>query len=142
MPTTPALARPAPRTPAREHDLVSLFVVLMMAAAMIVAVSALLVDPPRIDLELHNPTDHEITVHVRDGPDGSRLQLGSWAPGTARTVTGVLDRGDRWVFEFSSAGVDAGTVELESAAVRRSVVTVPDDVGEDLREAGVVPSPR
>lgn len=142
MPTTPALARPAPRTSIREHDLVSVFVFLMMAAAVIVAVSSLLLDPPRTDVELHNPTDHEITVHVRDGPDGARLQLGSWAPGTTRTVTGVLDRGDRWVFEFSSAGIDAGRLEVDRAAVRRSVVTVPEHVGEELRGAGVAPSPR
>ncbi len=141
MPTTPALARPAPRVPTREHDAVTLFVVVMMAAAMLTAVSSVLMDPDRIDVDLHNPTAHEVTVNVRDGPEGSLIQLGSLSPGSTRTVTGVLDRGDRWVFEFSSSGVDAGTLARDRDAVRDGGIVVPDSVSAELREAGIGPAP-
>ena len=141
MPASPALARPAPRVPTREPDIVAIFVVVMMAAALLTAVSSALLGPDRVDVDLRNPTAYEITVGVRDGPDGSLLLLGTLAPGSDRTFTGVLDRGDDWRFEFSYAGVDAGVMDLEEPAAIEAPVVVPDDVADVLEREGLDPSP-
>ena len=114
MPTTSTLARPPARTSGRGGDIVSLFVVVSLAAAMLVAVR----------------TPHE----------GTRTQLGTLAPGSTRVVTGVIDPGAQWHFEFSSAGVDAGTLTVGADAVDGSIV-VPDHVAEALAVAGLDRAP-
>lgn len=140
MPTTSTLARPPARTSGSGGDIVSLFVFVSLAAALLVAVSSLLFDDERIDMTFENPTDYEISVAVRTPHEGTRTQLGTLAPGSTRVVTGVIDPGAQWHLEFSSAGVDAGTLTVAADAVDGSIV-VPDHVAEALAAAGLDRAP-
>lgn len=139
MPTASTLARPPARTSGSSGDVVSLFVVATMAAALLVAVSSLLFDHDRVDMTFENPTPYEISVAVHTPHDGTVTHLGAIAPGATRVVTGVIDPGDQWHFEFAYAGVDAGTITVPADA--GTAIVVPEHVEEALAATGLDRSP-
>ena len=89
-----------------------------------------------------NPLVHDVEVDAR-GAGGGWLGLGPVSREEERTTREVADQGSRWVFRFSSAGVEGaelsvGRAELEAAGWR---VVVPARAEERFRAAGLGPSP-
>lgn len=141
MPTATTIARPPARASDRGGDIISLFVATSMAAALLIAVSSLLVDHDRVTMTLDNPSEYEISVAVRTPHEGTLTRLGTLGPGSTRTVTGVIDPGDEWHFEFSYAGVDGGMLTVPAEIGAAGPIVVPEHVSERLAEAGLERSP-
>lgn len=140
MPTSPpALARPSPRAPERRVDLVVDAVAVALAAVLLAVASVALADPARVDVVVDNPTAYDVHVDVRSADGGNRLGLGTVAAGESRPFRLVVDRGDRWHFEFSRGRVDASPVEVSRDAVRAGPVVVPASVEAEFRAAGLRP---
>lgn len=94
-------------------------------------------------LTVVNDTEYEITVEISSG-DGSRVPLET-LPRNSRDVSDeVPDQGDRWVFHFSSAGVEAGSVERTRSQLKDDnwTVDVPSSAADELKAANVAPAPR
>lgn len=142
MPNAPALARPSPGVSSRIRNVSAIVTALVVAAGLLVAVSSQLADDVRVDLLVENPTAYPVNVDVRsaDG-SGGRLGLGTVSPTADQSFTSVIDQGDRWVFEFSYAGVEAGSIELVRNAAVGGPVVIPDSVERTLRDAGLSAPP-
>lgn len=140
MPTSsPALARPSPRTRERHLDIVAMAVAVIAGVAIVTALSGILADPPRVDLVVDNPTVYDVNVNVRDADGGNRLGLGTVDPGSEKQFRLVIDQGERWLFEFSYGGVRASPIEVSREVVAGGSVVVPDSVEDEFRAAGLAP---
>lgn len=93
-------------------------------------------------LRIANPTVYQVNVEVTDARDGRWLDLGAIGPERSKTVEEVTDQGRRWVFRFSYGGVDAGRIDAARSELEGAgwMLTVPREVGERLRTAGLAPS--
>jgi hypothetical protein len=93
-------------------------------------------------LTVVNDTQYNVNVEVTGGAHDGWLDLGSVSRERTRTLEQIVDQGERWVFRFSYAGVAAGEVALDRTELSRQGwrLTVPVEVGERLREAGLRPS--
>jgi hypothetical protein len=89
-----------------------------------------------------NPLVYKINVDVK-APDGDGWSgLGTVRRETTKTVEQVVDQGPAWNFRFSYGGELGGemTVGRPQLAADGWRVTVPPDVGDRLRQAGLRPS--
>jgi hypothetical protein len=112
---------------------------LLVSLGVLTTLVAALDDPGRVDLVVDNATDHQVSVVVRPA-DGARAQnLGPVGPRSSKRLTSVVDQGSTWVFEYSSAGVAAGEVEVARTRLRDGEVVVPESVGDALEQAGLRP---
>lgn len=95
-------------------------------------------------LTVENPSPYAISVDVTGAERDGWLNLGSVPREGRRTVQEVADQGQKWIFRFSYGGVDAGevTVNRDQLAKNGWSVTVPPEVAERLREAGLSESAR
>ena len=95
-------------------------------------------------LTVHNPTPYMVNVDVTGAKREGWLDLGSFRRESQRTVEEVADQGRQWVFRFSSGGVEAGelVVSRDQLAHDGWTVTVPAEVTERLRDAGLSESAR
>ena len=140
---TPVLARPRPAPSRDAGGVLAAVVVAVATAALMVPVSAALRGPAFVErVTVVNPLVHDVEVDAR-GAGGGWLGLGPVSRQEERTTREVADQGSRWVFRFSSAGVEGaelsvGRAELEAAGWR---VVVPARAGERFRAAGLGPSP-
>lgn len=144
MPTAPAPTRPSPSVPPRGPRSIALAVLIAVVAgavALLVIATLLRPGPSRVDLTVENPSVYAVNVQVRPAAGGSIHQLGSISPGASRTFDSVIDVGDRWLFEFSYGGVDAGTLELLRDEVGSGPIVLPASIEATLRDAGLPPSP-
>lgn len=140
MPTsTPALARPSQPVKTRRFDVAAAAAVLGICT--VVALSAPLADPARVDVVIDNPTAYAVNVVVRPADGGNRLGLGTVGAGAEKSFTQVIDQGERWSVQFSYGGVDTAPVEVSRASMTSGELVVPATVASELGNAGLAPPP-
>jgi len=142
MPVLSAKHDSLPRTSRRgQYALVG--VVAIVAGALLWLGLPLLDVPSTVDLTVENPGPYDVDIDVRRPGDNKTLGLGTTETGTAREFHKVIDRGDTWIFEFSSAGVDAGSMEADRDDLADDGwrVVIPDRAADELRTAGVETPP-
>ena len=64
-----------------------------------------------------NRGETPITVAVSSSTDDGVQLLGTVEPASTHTVHDLFDQGSSWVFSFSSAGVDLGSIRVSRAAL-------------------------
>jgi len=86
-----------------------------------------------------NPTPYSLQVDVQAPGERSHLGLGRTRLESTRDFLEVMDQGPEWVFLFSHAGHDGGQLTASRDQLQRDSwrVTVPDQVGERFRDAGL-----
>jgi hypothetical protein len=91
---------------------------------------------------IENPTAYQIVVEVGSPGRKGVLDLGAVRRAGNQTHEQVVDQGAAWVFRFSYAGYDGGKLMVSRAQLSRDGwrITVPAEVGERLRTAGLAPS--
>jgi hypothetical protein len=142
--THATLERP-PQTPRRSLPPISTILLVLVGALLCVGMTLALTDPdvvPRVTVA--NDSTIPINVQVRATGGGPRLILDTVQPGSTASTNDVIDQGDRWIFSFSSGGVDGGTYEVTRAKLAADDwrIRVPDDVIAKLRSGTFVPSYR
>jgi hypothetical protein len=143
MPSSSTRAR-RPAAPARLGTrTVAAGAVVALSVALIWVLSSVSRSPDRLGLTLDNPTEYDVTVAARSADETAVVAIGTVARRSRQRIDGVLDQGDRWVFEFSSGGADGGElavsrVELEAAGWR---LQIPSGVADRLRATGLRPPP-
>jgi hypothetical protein len=136
--------------PRRRSTRLARVAVILIGVAVTVGVASAVArfggdDPtPLRRLTVHNPTPYIVNVEVTGGERNGWLDVGSFPREGLRTVEELADQGRQWVFRFSYAGVDAGelVVSRDELATDGWRITVPADVGERLRDAGLPESGR
>jgi len=95
-------------------------------------------------LTVTNPSVYQVHVEVTDAKRAGWLDLGVVERGSTTTLEDTIDQGRQWVFRFSYGGVQAGEVVLDRAELTANgwKLTIPPEVTERLREAGMAPSAR
>ncbi len=139
--STAALTRPSPQIKNRRLDVVAMLATLIVGAVLLAAVIALLADPDRVDVTIENPTSFDVDVGLRSADGGNRHALGTVDPGSSKSLSSVIDQGERWLFEFSYGGVDAPPLEVSRDVVTKGTVVVPGVVEELFVAAGLSPPP-
>ncbi len=123
-----------------------LLIVVAVAAGVIFALIALGVDdmPTYRHLTVENPLPYMINVDVASAERDGWLDVGTVRRESRQTFEELADPGDQWVFRFAYGGVDAGelTVSRDQLAQDRWKITVPAEVAERLRGAGLRESVR
>jgi hypothetical protein len=104
-----------------------------------------LADPdvvPRVTVV--NDSAIPVNVDVRQTAGGARLILDTVQPRGAASTFDVIDQGDRWIFSFSSGGVEGGSVEVSRAKLAANGwrLRIPDDVTARLVAGPFVPAYR
>jgi hypothetical protein len=91
-----------------------------------------------------NSTAFDVNVEVASDDRRGWLPLGTVGRDASRVFEEVADPGPTWVFRFSYGGVDGGTREWSRSDLRDAGwnLTVPDTVGQELADAGLIPSAR
>jgi len=135
------MTRPRPAT--SVVALGQMAVVAAVAAALFLVAVAMMTDRPSFvsELTVVNPAVYKLNVDV-SGDGHGRLDLGAVRRETTSTYERVIDQGDTWVFRFSYGGVTGGEISVPRARLEADGwrVTVPGDIGERLRLAGLRPS--
>jgi hypothetical protein len=142
--TQATLARP-PQAPRRSLPPLSSVLLVAVGVLLCVGMTIALADPdmvPRVTVV--NDSSIPLNVDVRGSDDGPRLILATVQPGTRASTLDVIDQGDRWIFSFSSGGVEGGRVEVSRAKLAADGwrLTVPNEVIARLRAGSFVPSYR
>jgi len=125
-----------------QHDFVVVLVAGVIAA---LACAVLLREPSRIDqLTVSNPTDYELTVQARGGPDQAWTPILVLGPGRTEPALDVIDQGSTWTFRFSGQGRDAGSFDVTRDQLREAGwrLEIPTALGDGLRERGAPPTPQ
>lgn len=121
--------------------------VLLVVAALLVAVGLSrgpLATPATIDrLVVDNPTEYDLQVTARGPDERSSVAIATVSRGQQHLVEEVIDQGDSWVFHFAGQGRDGAdlTVSRDDLARAGWVLTVPDEIAQDLRSKGAPPTP-
>jgi len=89
-----------------------------------------------------NPTPYSLQVDVQAPGERSHLGLGGIRLESTREFLEVMDQGPQWVFLFSYAGHEGGQLTASRDQLQRDGwrVTVPDQVAERFRDAGLARS--
>jgi hypothetical protein len=130
--------RPSPVRP--RPTIVLLIIAAVIALGVVVFIArSVLATPSFVDrITIANDTKYGVDVAVRFGDDSSRMLLGRALPQQESTREEVFDGGDRWTFEFTRGGVEAGHVTMTRDQLARSHwrVAVPASVSQRLAAAG------
>lgn len=112
----------------------------LVGMAVVVGLSSLTGTPERLEeLTVVNPTPYELTLRVAT-EQGAQV-IGLVPADSTYSILEVIDRGESWDIRFSAQGVDAGSYSFERGDAGSTFeITVPDEVGRRLDEAGVTPS--
>jgi hypothetical protein len=142
--TNATLERP-PQTPRRSLPPLSTILLVLVGALLCVGMALALTDPdvvPRVTVA--NDSTIPVNVQVRASAGGPSLILDTVQPGSTASTNDVIDQGDRWIFSFSSGGIEGGTYEVTRAKLAADDwrIRVPDDVIAKLRAGTFVPSYR
>ena len=95
-------------------------------------------------LTVQNPTPYMVNVDLTGANRNGWLDVGSFRREGRRSVEELADQGRQWVFRFSYGGVDGGELAVSRDQLARDGwrVTVPTEVAERLRQAGLSESAR
>lgn len=140
MPTsTPALARPSQPVKNRRFDVAA--VAVGLGICIVVALSAPLADPARVEVVIYNPTAYAVNVAVSPADGGNLLGLGTVGAGAEKSFTQVIDQGERWSVHFSYGGVGTAPIEMSRSSMSSGELVVPSTVASELGQAGLAPTP-
>lgn len=139
---TPVATRPRSSTP--PTVLAGLALVAVATVGVLFVVLRLSSDEPSFvgRVTIVNPHVYKVNVEVK-GPEGARwTELGTVRRETDKAIEEVADQGSLWVFRFSYGGEQGGEIAVSRTALETSGwrVTVPPEVGERFRQAGLQPS--
>ncbi len=141
--TQTTLARP--HAPRRSLPPLSSLFLVVVGALLCFGMTLALTDPDVVpSVTVANSSSIPVNVDVRQSDDGPRLILDTVpAHGSARTLD-VIDQGNRWIFGFSSGGVDGGSIEVSRAKLAADGwrLQIPDEVVQRLRAGAFVPAYR
>jgi hypothetical protein len=139
--TQATLARP-PQAPRRSLPPLSTLLLVVTGALLCLGMTLALADPdvvPRVTVV--NDSAIPVNVDVRPTDGGARLILDTVQPRTSASTFDVMEQGDRWIFSFSSGGVDGGSVEVSRATLAADGwrLRIPDAVVARLVTGAFVP---
>jgi hypothetical protein len=132
-----------PHVPRRTVPPIALVVLALVGALLCGAMAYALRDPAVVSsVTIENPSPLDVNVSVQSSKNSPRLLLQPVGPTTSATTRGVLDQGDEWIFSFSSAGVDGGTVRVSRAKLSADGwrLKIPQAVIDRLRSGTFVPA--
>ncbi len=94
------------------------------------------------EVTVDNPLVYKVNVDVKAHDGGGWSGLGTVRRETSKTVEQVVDQGPTWIFRFTYGGEFGGQMTVSRSELRAGGwrVTVPPEVGDRLREAGLRPS--
>lgn len=115
---------------------------LFWAVATAVVIPALRT-PPYVDgITVDNPHPWDVHVVATDGDRAGWVGVGGIARDQERTVTDVVDQGDTWILRFAYGGqVAEARLSRDQLTQDGWHVTVPDELADRLRAAGIPESP-
>jgi hypothetical protein len=131
-----------PRTLGVETDATREWLVILVAALLVVAAGLLLgrATPTHLDeITIENTTENDLTILARSPGEQRYTVIGNVDRDETRTLQAVIDQGDTWVLSFRYADV----VVSEQTVSRDDLVdgwTIPPEVGDAIAEAGFTPS--
>lgn len=137
--------RPHPAFRPRGLPKIKLWVCVAAVVGLLLLGASLLGLPTTVPrLSVVNPGVHQVHVEVTDARRAGWLGLGSVEREATQIFEEAIDQGEHWVFRFSYAGVQAGELVIARSALEANSwqITVPPDVGDRLRAAGIGPSSR
>ena len=142
--TQATLERP-PQAPRRSLPPLSTVLLVAVGALLCVGMTLALADPdvvPRVTVV--NDSSIPVNVDVRQTAGGPSLILDTVAPQSRASTYDVIDLGNRWIFSFSSSGVEGGSYEVSRAKLAADGwrIRIPDEVLARLRARTFVPSYR
>jgi hypothetical protein len=134
-----------PHAPRRAVPPLSVVVLVVVGTLLCAGMAAALRDPdvvPRVTVANHSAIP--VNVSVRGTPAGNRLVLETVPAGGRASTLDVIDQGDEWIFGFSWAGVDGGSVRVSRATLAADGwrLTVPPEVIARLQNNPFVPAYR
>ncbi len=141
--TSPVTTPRRPAEPIERRRRIALIVAAVIGALLVLALTQwLLAEPSKVSsVHLVNSSDLDIRVAVSGSDAGATLGLAVVPARATRTVEGVLDQGDTWVFHYSSGPFVADPV----AVARRTLeadgwrVEIPATVITRLTQMGARP---
>jgi hypothetical protein len=94
------------------------------------------------EVTVDNPLVYKVNVEVNPGDGAGWTGLGTVRRETSKTVEKVVDQGPTWTFRFTYGGELGGDMTVNRSDLRANGwrITVPPDVGDRLRQAGLNPS--
>ncbi|HEV3400227.1 MAG TPA: hypothetical protein VG078_00245 [Acidimicrobiales bacterium] len=94
------------------------------------------------EVTVDNPLVYKVNVEVKPGDGGGWTGLGTVRRETSKTVEKVVDQGSTWTFRFTYGRQLGGEMTVNRSELRAAGwrVTVPPEVGDRLRQAGLRPS--
>jgi hypothetical protein len=135
--TNVTMARP--RAPHRSFNLFLPVLAVLLTGLALAAATLIVDEPARVrHVAIVNRGDTPITVAVSSSADDGVQLLGTVDPASTHTVHDLVDQGSSWVFSFSSAGVDVGSIRVSRAALARQDwhLVVPAAVFDQLSRTG------
>ncbi len=114
--TNVTIARP--HAPQRSFRRFIPVLAILLAVLVLASATLLVAEPARVrHVAIVNRGETPITVAVSSSTDDGVQLLGTVEPASTHTVHDLFDQGSSWVFSFSSAGVDLGSVRVSRAAL-------------------------
>jgi hypothetical protein len=142
--TQATVARP-PQAPRRSLPPLSSLLLVATGALLCLGMTLALADPDVVSrVTVVNDSAIPVNVDVRPTDGGARLILDTVQPQSRASTHDVIDQGDRWIFSFSSGGVEGGSVEVSRAKLAADGwrVRIPDAVIGRLRTGAFLPAYR
>lgn len=127
----------------RRRGVVGVVVIVLLWAGGIAGVTRGLRVPTYVEqVTVDNPHLWQANVDVTGRDGAGWVGLGTVERESRSTFHDVVDQGDTWVFTFGYAGQDA-EVRVSRSELERAdwQITVPDQLAEQLRTAGVPETP-
>ena len=128
---------------ARLQGVIGIAVPALLWVAAMAIVTPAIRTPPHVDrLTIDNPHPWDVHVEATDADRDGWVGIARVGRDDRHTVESVLDQGDTWVIRFSYAGQSAES-RLDRAELERDdwQVTVPDQLADRLRAAGIPETP-
>jgi hypothetical protein len=115
-----------------------------VVAAAVLVLAQRMPEPGKVPpIAIENRSDYAVTVEVTGSGDGGWVTIGTAGPRSTAVAREVIDQGSNWSLRFTSQGraFDGYEVSRGQLASDGWHYTVPDDIGDQLIESGVPPSP-
>ena len=133
-----------PRSSTSPTMLAGLALVAIATVGVLLVVLRLSSDEPSFvrRVTVVNPHVYKVNVEVKGVESTGWTELGTVRRETDKAIEEVADQGSLWLFRFSYGGEQGGEIAVSRAALEASGwrVTVPAEVGERFRQAGLQPS--
>ncbi|MGA9276905.1 hypothetical protein [Ilumatobacter sp.] len=92
----------------------------------------------RVEITIHNPTDHRLYISATTPEDSTETPVAVVEAQATRTAD-VIDRGPDWTLHVRSTSTYSGTATATRTELTSGVYTIPTRIGDDFTAAGVIP---